>query len=92
PSGMIAPLLLSAMIARAALADPAPQEAGQAAPASFPHVRVDREARTVEFDAAVPIDAQARDSRGERTRVYLEIIACSFDSREHETLVVTSAK
>lgn len=89
---MIASLLVGAVLARVALAEPAQPEAAPAAAPSFPHIRVDREARTVEFDAAVPIDAQARDSRGEQMRVYLEIIACAPDSREHETLLVTSAK
>ena len=60
--------------------------------APFPHIRVDAAAKTIEVEASVPIDAHARDSRGEPMRVFLEIIACSPDTREHETLVVTSAR
>lgn len=74
---------------------PAPAADGpsRTTPASqFPHVRVDVRARTVELDAVVPIDAHAADGKGGRMRVFLEIVACSPDTREHETLVVTSAK
>lgn len=70
--------------------------AGQSAPAPdaqpFPHVRVDRESRLVEFDAVVPIDARTRDDRGRHPLIYLEQIACIHDTREHESLVVTAAK
>ncbi len=58
----------------------------------FPHVRLDREARVVEFDAIVPIDARTPDSKGRHPLIYLEQIACIPDTREHESLVVTDAK
>lgn len=58
----------------------------------FPHVRVDRKAKLVEFDAQVPLDAREPDGHGGVRRVYLEVLACAKDSREHETLVVTPAK
>lgn len=54
----------------------------------FPGVRVDVENKLVEFDGMVPIDAHNPGS----PRVYLEVIACTFDSKEHESLVVTRAK
>jgi len=54
----------------------------------FPGVRVDRAGRVVEFDAVVPIDP-----RDETTPViYLEVIACPRDTKEHEALLVTSVK
>ena len=54
----------------------------------FPAVRVDRVQRFVEFDGTIPIDAHDPGA----PNVYLELIACTRDSREHESLVVTSAK
>ncbi len=60
-----------------------------AAPAEvFPHVRVDAEAGWVEIAGTVPIlvdDLEAPD-------VYLEVIVCTPDSKEHESLVVTPAR
>lgn len=53
----------------------------------FPHVRADVDAKVVEFDGRVPIvltDADAPD-------VYLEVIVCTPDTKEHEALVVTPA-
>lgn len=67
-------------------AEPAPQPAVPAQP--FPHIRIDREARTIELDGVVPIDAHAKAT----TKVYLEVIACSPDTKEHEALVLTKAK
>lgn len=54
----------------------------------FPGVRVDVANKLVEFDGMVPIDVHNPKS----PRVYLEVIACTFDSKEHESLVVTRAK
>lgn len=54
----------------------------------FPGVRVDAIRGVVAFDAEVCIDAHS-----ERTpRVYLEVLACAVDSKEHESLVMTRAK
>ncbi len=54
----------------------------------FPGVRVDRAAGVVEFDAVVPIDP-----RDETTpTIYLEVIACPRDTKEHESLLVTDVK
>lgn len=49
-----------------------------------PGIRVDRVRGEVLVDASVPIDA----SKPER-RVYLEVLVCSPNTREHETLLVT---
>lgn len=54
----------------------------------LPHIRLNVDARVVEFDGMVPIHAP--DDRV--TRVYLEVLACSSDTREHEAVVVTQAK
>jgi len=54
----------------------------------FPYVRVDVQAGVVEFDATVPIDAH--DAR--TPLVYLEVVACPPDTKEHESLVVTNAR
>ncbi len=53
----------------------------------FPRVRFDKDARLVEFDAAVSIDCHQPTT----PRVYLESVACTPDSREYESLVVSSA-
>jgi hypothetical protein len=53
----------------------------------FPSVRVDAAARVVEFDGIVPIDAFDPDA----PLVYLELVACTPDTREHESLVMTQA-
>jgi hypothetical protein len=54
----------------------------------FPHVRVDVAAGHVEFDSVVCIDAH----NPRMPRVYLEVLACAPDTREHESLVMTRAK
>ncbi|MBX3357772.1 MAG: hypothetical protein KF745_05020 [Phycisphaeraceae bacterium] len=52
-------------------------------------VRVDRSGGgVVEFDGIVPIDAHDPDA----PHVYLEVIVCTPDSKEHESLVMTRAK
>ena len=56
--------------------------------AFLPSIRLDAAARVVEFDGVVPIDAH--DERA--PYVYLEVLACSRDTREHEAVVVTDAK
>jgi hypothetical protein len=61
--------------------------AQQDAQQPFPHIRIDTIARTVEFDASVPITLDDPDA----PFVYLELLACIPDTKEHETLVVTDA-
>ena len=50
-----------------------------------PGLRLDPDARAVEFDATVAMDCHNPTTPD----VYLELIACSPDTREHEALVVT---
>jgi len=53
----------------------------------FPHIRVDVGRRLVEIAGEVPIDV-----RGPTPRVYLEVLVCARDTKEHEALVVTDAR
>lgn len=64
-----------------------PPEA-KAAPAGeiFPHVRIVGGA--VEVDGIVPIDCHHPDT----PHVFLEVVACAPDTREHEALVMTRAR
>lgn len=48
-------------------------------------VRIDPERRLVEFDAVVAVDCHDPET----PVVYLEVICCTPDTREHEALVVT---
>jgi hypothetical protein len=50
-----------------------------------PGLRIDRGARVLEFDGVVAIDCH----HPRTPTVYLELVACSPDTREHESLVVT---
>lgn len=54
----------------------------------FPGVRVDVASKVVEFDGVAAV--QAHDP--ETPRVYLEVVCCTPDTREHEALVLTRAK
>lgn len=54
----------------------------------FPDVRLSHETKTIELRGTVPIDAHDAT----KPRVYLEVIACTPDSKEHEALVMTQAK
>jgi len=65
----------------AASPEPAPREA-------FPFIRVDPVARLVEIDGIVPIDCHDPAT----PRVFLELVACTPDTREHEVLMVTKAR
>ncbi|MEM9065141.1 MAG: YdjY domain-containing protein [Planctomycetota bacterium] len=56
--------------------------------AVFPGVRINRAIRAVEFEGTVPLDAH----NPETPDVYLEVLVCIPDSKEHESLVVTDAK
>ncbi|MEZ6317427.1 MAG: YdjY domain-containing protein [Phycisphaerales bacterium] len=51
-----------------------------------PGLRLDARAKVVEFDGSVAVDAH--DPR--TPDVYLELLVCAPDTREHESLVVTS--
>ncbi|MDX2114527.1 MAG: YdjY domain-containing protein [Planctomycetota bacterium] len=89
-AGWIAAVLLSLGAAGPSdgPASPAAKENVEGGGAVFPHVRIDAAARTVEFDGTVPI--RLDDPRA--PRVYLEVLTCIPDTKEHETLIVTSAK
>lgn len=54
----------------------------------FPFIRVDVGARVVEFDGEIAIDAHHEAT----PLVYLEVFACTRDTREHESIVVTRAR
>lgn len=69
-----------------ALPGPAKRPAGPVE--AFPHVRVDLAARRVEFDATV----EARPLDPETPLVFLEVIACTPNTREHEALVLSRAR
>lgn len=52
-----------------------------------PHVRIDRAAGVVEFDAYVPMVIDDPEQA-----VFLETIVCTRNSKEHETLLATDAR
>jgi len=52
------------------------------------HVRVDAVHRFVEFDGIVPVDCHHEDTPD----VFLEVVACTKGTREHEALVMTEAQ
>lgn len=86
-------LLLAACARQPAAEAPAARELPATTPATalvevFPGVRIDRAARIVEFDASIPVDCHNPST----PNVYLELIACTPDTREHEVLAVTRAK
>lgn len=65
------------------------QQAREPNPRPFrPHVRLDAATRTVEFDGIVPIAVGMPGS----PVVYLELVACTPDTKEHESLVMTDAR
>jgi hypothetical protein len=66
--------------------EPAQVEAPQPANSGFPHIRFVGSA--IEIDGIVPIDCHHPDT----PHVFLEVIACAPDTREHEALVMTRAK
>lgn len=55
---------------------------------AFPGVWVNAEARIVELDATVPIVTDDPEA----PLVYLELVGCSPDTREHESLVMVPAR
>lgn len=72
----------------AAAAEKEARTGGADAREIFPHVRLNARERYVEFDGTVPIRLDDREA----PYVYLELIACTPNTREHEVLVVTPAK
>lgn len=83
-------LLLSGMVHAQEQGKPLPagvDERVDALLAEMPHVRVDRAARTVEFDGYVPISAHVEEA----PNLYLEVMVCTPDVRAHESLVASRA-
>lgn len=54
----------------------------------FPFIRADAAGKIIEFDGIVPINCHDPVT----PKVYLELVACTPDTREHEALVMTRAK
>lgn len=54
----------------------------------LPGLRVDIARKVIEFDGKIPIDPHDPQT----PKIFLEVIVCSRDSREHESLVVTDVK
>lgn len=65
---------------------PAPAPVAAVPAEVFPHVRVNHGSRLVEFDAEVPAYASAKGV------VYLEVLVCTPQTREHEALLLTHAR
>jgi hypothetical protein len=63
---------------------PAPAERVQL----FPHVHANIRERWIELDGIVPLDAHDPKT----PIVFLELVACTPDSKEHESLVMTRAR
>ncbi len=78
--------LTLAGLANAALAQETPP-APKGMVEVFRSVRVDRGARAVEFDAEVIADLS-----DPRKKLFLEVLACPRDTKEHESLVMTLVK
>ena len=83
PSPPAAPATLTAAVPPVPPITPAP--AGLKFTELVPGVRVDRDARVVEFDGTVPVDCHDPQT----PLVFLEVLCCSPDTYEHEALVVT---
>lgn len=54
----------------------------------FPGVRVNLAEKAIEFDGTVPVNAHTKAG----LKVFLETTVCGYDSKEHESLLVTKAK
>jgi outer membrane murein-binding lipoprotein Lpp len=54
----------------------------------LPGLRVDIARKVIEFDGKIPIDPHDPQT----PKIFLEVIVCSRDSREHESLIVTDVK
>ena len=83
-----AKLLVSVMSCAAIVGVVGAQDDAAEAPGGFPHLTIDPGHRFIEFEGIVPIDAHDPDA----PRVYLELVVCGRQSKEHESLVVSDAK
>lgn len=66
--------------------EPAPTPQPAPAQSGFPHIRFVGD--TIEIDGIVPIDCHHPDT----PHIFLEVVACAPDTREHEALVMTRAR
>jgi len=74
--------------AAAATAGTSPAAAAPAPLPALPFITIDTATRTVTVEAAIAVDVHDPET----PRVWLEVLACSPDSKEHESLVVTRAR
>lgn len=84
-SPALSPVLSPALSSTSAIPDASPPAVS--AVQLSPFIRVDRGAGFVEIDGAIAIDVH-----GATPKVYLEVLVCSPNSREHESLVLTKAR
>lgn len=91
----MAPVVCSVLLASLSLAagcssrpssTPTPQATEPELIEMLPGVRVDLDRGIVEFDAVVAVDCHDPETPD----VYLEVVCCTRDTREHEALVVTT--
>lgn len=90
------PVAVTARTSNTALPAPAAATQTSASPAAgapaplpvLPYITIDAAARTVTVEAAIAVDVHDPET----PRVWLEVLACSPDSKEHESLVVTRAR
>ena len=78
-----APAAAAPAAALLAIAIPAVEELSP-----FPFVRVNLKQRTVSVEGTIAVDVHDPET----PRVWLEVVTCSPDSKEHEALVVTKAR
>lgn len=69
-------------------AQEAAQPAAEAPAQPFPFVSVDLEQRVIEIEGIVPVDCHDEETPD----IFLEVVACTPGTKEHEALVMTRAK
>jgi len=98
---LVAPAVLSSsfLVCLGQAPQPQPQSEPQSEPPGvqadgagpreiFPHVRLDPKVRVLELDGVVPVDCHDPET----PIVYLEVVVCTPDTKEHESLVMTRAR
>ena len=86
--GAITAAIGAGLITSTALAQEAGQEAAPAPTKVFPSITVDVAKRVIEIDGIVPVDCHDEETPD----VFLEVVACTPGTKEHEALVLTKAK
>lgn len=84
----VGPAIVLACAMSAAMAQPEQRQPGDGPREIFPFVVIDTQSRIVELAGRVPIVVDDPEA----PVVYLELIACTPDTKEHEVLVVTPAR